>query len=252
MVSLKSTEDIQHLAEGGALLGNILEELGSMVKPGVTGQELEVVARKRMQEHNVIPAFLGYGGGGHTPYPAALCVSVNEVVVHGIPSSQPFVEGDIVSIDAGLIYKNKYYLDSAHTFAVGTLAPQTQRLLDITKQSLDKGIAVARIGNTTGDIGHAVQSFVESNGLGVVHQLVGHGVGFDVHEEPQVPNFGKPGRGHILEEGLVIAIEPMVTIGDPAVITEADGWTISTKAGGLAAHFEHTVAITKDGPKVLT
>lgn len=251
MIKVKSKKEIAILGEGGKILAKILEELAKKVNPGATGLELDKLARDMCLEYNVKPSFLGYGGRGHDAYPAAACISVNEAVVHGIPNDRPFEAGDIVGLDMGIIY-NDLYLDSAHTVACGDISPEAQRLLEVTRESLRRGIEAAQLGNTTGDIGWNIQQYVEKEGYGVVQQLVGHGVGYGVHEDPQVPNYGRAGEGTKLTEGLVIAIEPMVTIGSPGVTTADDDWTIVTTAGGLAAHEEHTVAITKEGPLVLT
>lgn len=239
------------MAEGGAILAQVLHELGMLVVEGATGRQLDVVAQRMLAERNTKPSFLGYGSKGHPPFPAALCVSVNDGVVHGLPNNKPFQAGDVVKLDLGLIH-NGMYLDSAHTFTVGVVDRDVQGLIDATKESLNIGIKAAQLGNTTGDIGQAIQDFLESHGLGVVRQLVGHGVGYAVHEEPQVPNFGKAGKGVTLVDGLVIAIEPMVVLGDPLVVTGSDGWTVRTSSGAKSAHEEHTVAITKNGPQVLT
>lgn len=251
MVRLKTKKEIELLAEGGRLLGELLNRLVAEVKPGVTGQKLDQLAQQWVREAGVKPSFLGYGPGGSEPFPAALCVSVNNAVVHGLPNNEPFKEGDIVGLDLGIVYKN-LYLDAARTVAVGKISDEAEQLLLVTREALRLGIAAAKLGNTLGDIGFAVQEYVEAEGYGVVRQLVGHGVGYAVHEEPQVPNFGKAGKGLKLEEGLVIAIEPMVTVGNPLVSTAKDGWTVVTKDGSLAAHEEDTVAITNRGTRVLT
>lgn len=248
MALIKSPEEIAHLQQGGALLGSILDELTSRVAVGVTGKELDAIAEKMMRDAGATPAFLGYG---EPAFPATLCVSINEQVVHGIPSNALFTEGDIVSIDAGLSLHGMI-VDSARTVGVGTVSPEYQRLMDVAKKALQIGIEQAVIGNTTGDIGHAVQSYVEGEGFEVVRKLVGHGVGHELHEDPQVPNFGAPGTGTQLKEGMVIAIEPMVTIGDADVVTAPDNWSIIAVSGKPAAHEEHTIAITKDGPRILT
>lgn len=248
MALIKSPEEIAHLQQGGALLGSILDELTSRVAVGVTGKELDAIAEKMMRDAGAMPAFLGYG---EPAFPATICVSINEQVVHGIPSSALFTEGDIVSIDAGLSLHGMI-VDSARTVGVGTVSPEYQRLMDVAKKALQIGIEQAVIGNTTGDIGYAVQSYVEGEGFEVVRKLVGHGVGHELHEDPQVPNFGAPGTGTLLKEGMVIAIEPMVTIGDADVVTAPDNWSIIAVSGKPAAHEEHTIAITKDGPRILT
>lgn len=251
MISLKNELEIKVLAEGGAILAQVLDVLAQEAVVGVTGRQLDERARELLYAHGTAPSFLGYGSRGQAPFPAALCVSVNEAVVHGLPNDRVFQEGDIVKLDLGLIYKGMY-LDSAHTVLIGSASAEAKKLRDVTREALNVGIEAAHYGNTTGDIGAAVQEYVEGHGFGVVRQLVGHGVGHAVHEEPPVPNFGKAGKGTKLSVGLVIAIEPMVTAGNPAVVTAADGWTVKTDDGSLAAHEEHTVAITKDGPRVLT
>lgn len=246
MIRTKTAQEIEQLAEGGRRLSGLLDELEGMIRPGMTGKELDEYARMRMEKLKAKSWFLGYKG-----FPAAICVSVNEAVVHGLPSDIPFESGDLVSIDAGLIY-NGLYTDSARTVPVSRVSGQEHRLLDVTRQALQLGINTATLGNTTGDIGHAVQTYVESYGFGVVEQLVGHGVGYAPHEDPPVPNYGRAGSGQKLLEGMVIAIEPMVTAGNPAVKTAPDGWTVVTADGSFSAHFEHTVAITAQGPRVLT
>jgi len=248
---LKTTEDIELMAQGGAILGEILERLRQATKPGITGQELDQKAQAWIKEAGCEPAFLGYAPDGHRAFPAALCVSVNSAVVHGLPNTTPFQEGDIVGLDLGLIYKG-LFLDAARTVPVGKISEADQLLLDVTLKSLELGIAAAHVGNRIGDIGAAIQNYSEEKGFAVVRQLVGHGVGYAVHEAPQVPNFGRAGRGLKLQEGLVIAIEPMVTRGSPLVMTSEDDWTIETANGERAAHEEHTVAITANGPRVLT
>jgi len=252
MIRLKSAQDIERLAEGGKILGGVLEALAAEVKVGRTARELDVMARRLIGERECVPSFLNYAPGGYEPYPAALCVSVNDVVVHGLPDDTALQEGDLVGLDLGLIYQNKYFLDSARSVGVGKINRTTKKLLKVTERSLKKGIEAALLGNRVGDISNAIQTYVEGKGFEVVRQLVGHGVGFAVHEPPQVPNFGVARRGEVLHEGLVIAIEPMVTIGDPTVETGEDGWSVRVKTGNLTAHFEHTVAITKDGPRILT
>lgn len=253
MIKLKTKEEIESLRQGGRILAQILDELEGMVAPGVTGAELEATAQQRVKEYGVKSAFYGYKGKGNPPYPAMTCISVNDAVVHGIPTDQPLVGGDLVGIDMGIIYQG-LYLDSARTVGAGSLSKEAAMLLDVTKKSLEIGIAAAQPGNTTGHIGEAIETYIQNQGdqYGIVTQLVGHGVGYDVHEDPQVPNYGTAGEGPELKEGLVIAIEPMVTIGDPVVDTAADGWTIVTQSGGLSAHQEHTIAVTAAGPVILT
>lgn len=254
MVKLKTASEIELLAAGGRILGQILADLARAAVPGVTTHELDMLARELIQKHKSIPAFLNYNPGGHTPFPAALCASVNSAVVHGLPSDTKLADGDIIGLDLGLIYQGMY-LDAARTVGVGNITHGAQRLLDITKKALAAGIQAAQPGNTIGDIGYAIENCIASFGkptLGIVRELVGHGVGYAVHEEPKVPNYGRPGRGMKLEPGLVIAIEPMLTIGDASVETAEDGWTVQTASGNLAAHEEHTVAITTAGPRILT
>ncbi len=248
MARIKTLEEIEKLAKAGALLSSILDTLTAKAVVGATGKELNALAEQMMNDAGATPVFLGYGDPA---YPAAICVSVNDQVVHGIPSSTLFADGDIVSIDAGLSLDG-LIVDSARTVAVGSVAPEYQRLVDVTKKALEIGISKAVIGNTTGDIGAAVQAYVEGEGFEVVRKLVGHGVGHELHEDPQVPNFGTAGTGAVLEEGMVIAIEPMVTIGNHDVTTAPDKWSIIAVSGKPAAHEEHTIAITKNGPQILT
>jgi methionyl aminopeptidase len=248
MISKKSSEDIEKLAKAGALLGSLLDELTIRAVVGCTGKQLDDFAQKYISDNNATPAFLNYG---EPPFPGAICVSVNAEIVHGIPRDIPFQEGDIVGIDAGL-WLDDVVVDSARTVAIGEISEENKHIMAVTKKALEIGINKAVIGNTTGDIGHAIQEYVESEGLEVVRELVGHGVGYDLHEDPQVPNFGKAGSGTKLQEGLVIAIEPMVTFISPDVITADDGWSIVALSGKPSAHEEHTIAITKNGPRILT
>lgn len=252
MIKLKSSADIEKLGEGGEILATILDTLEDRLKVGAVPKELDTAAREMIAKAGCVPSFLDFAPKDHEPFPAALCVSINDVVVHGMPGTDLLQDGDLVGIDLGLIYQGKYYLDSARTAVVGKATRKATKLLAVTNEALRLGIEAARIGNTIGDIGAAVQKHVEGAGYEVVRQLVGHGVGFGVHEEPQVPNYGKAGDGSVIEEGLVIAIEPMVTIGDATVKTGEDGWGVATATGNLAAHQEHTVAVTSDGPRILT
>jgi methionyl aminopeptidase len=229
-----------------ALVADVLAELGAMVAPGVTTGELDAEAERLVRRRGAEPAFKGYRG-----YPATLCASVNEQVVHGIPSGRKLVNGDIVSLDMG-VKLNGFFGDSAITVPVGQVSDEVLRLLNVTQQALDRGIEQVRIGGRISDIGHAIQHHVESYGFSVVREFVGHGIGASLHEEPQIANYGEPGRGPRLAEGMVLAIEPMVNMGRPAVKVLADGWTAVTRDGSLSAHFEHTVAVTRDGPLVLT
>jgi methionyl aminopeptidase len=235
------------MREAGRLVGEVLTELMAHVAPGVTTADLDALAEKRIKRAGAVPAFKGYHG-----YPATICASINEEVIHGIPSGRRVLnEGDVISIDVGASL-NGYYGDSAITLPVGQVSEEAATLLRVTEESLYKAIECVRPGGRISDIGHAVQRHVESYGFSVVREFVGHGIGQRMHEEPQVPNYGEPGRGPRLAEGMVLAIEPMVNAGKPAVKVLADGWTAVTRDGGLSAHFEHTVAVTADGPWILT
>jgi methionyl aminopeptidase len=246
VIVCKSPAEIERMRVANALVARVLDRLAAMVAPGVTTRELDRVAERLVREGGAEPAFKGYRG-----YPATLCASVNDQVVHGIPSSRPLAEGDIVSLDIG-VKLNGYYGDSAITVPVGTIGAESRRLLEVTQGALERGIAQVRIGGRVSDIGHAIQQHVERAGFSVVREFVGHGIGASLHEEPQIANYGEPGRGPRLAEGMVFAIEPMVNMGRPAVRVLADGWTAVTKDGSLSAHFEHTVAVTRGGPLVLT
>lgn len=234
------------MREAGRVVAITLAELEQAVRPGITTAELDRIAEKVIRKLGAIPAFKGYHG-----YPATICASVNEEVVHGIPGLRKLENGDIISIDVGAVL-NGFYGDSARTFPVGDISPDARRLLAVTEESLYQGISQAKIGNRVSDISHAVQKYVESHGFSVVRDYVGHGIGTAMHEEPQVPNFGPPGRGHRLLPGMTLAIEPMVNMGEFNVKTLADGWTVVTLDGSLSAHFEHTIAITANGPEILT
>jgi methionyl aminopeptidase len=235
------------MRRAGAVVAQVLVEIAELVKPGATTADLDLFAQTRTKELGAKPAFKGYHG-----FPATLCVSVNEEVVHGIPSKKRILkEGDIVGIDFGVILDG-WFGDSARTFAVGKIAPEAQKLLEITEKSLHLGIEQARAGQHLFDIGHAVQNFVESHGYSVVREFVGHGIGKSLHEDPQVPNFGVRGKGMLLKPGMVLAIEPMINAGKPEVRVLSDGWTAVTVDKALSAHFEHTVAITDQGPEILT
>lgn len=248
---IKTKEEIEIIAEGGALLHEILRNTAKLVKPGVSTLELSDFADAAIRKVGGVPSFIGYGDR-HNPFPAALCTSPNDVVVHGIPSKREVLQaGDIVGLDIGMIYK-ELFTDTAITVPVGAVDAKTQKLIDVTKKSLELGIAQAVPGNRMGDIGHAIQRYAEDNGFSVVRDLVGHGVGYGVHEDPQVPNYGKPGTGARLMEGMVLALEPMLCTGGHHIYFDDDEWTIRTEDGSLSAHFEHTIAITKNGPKVLT
>ncbi len=247
MIICRSTAELEKMREAGRLVGEVLTELTARVAPGVTTAELDELAERRIRKAGAIPAFKGYHG-----YPATICASINEEVIHGIPSGRRILnEGDVISIDVGASLDG-YYGDSAVTLAVGQVSEQAATLLRVTEESLYKAIERVRPGRRISDIGHVVQQHVEAYGFSVVREFVGHGIGQRMHEEPQVPNYGEPGRGPRLAEGMVLAIEPMVNAGKPAVKVLADGWTAVTRDGSLSAHFEHTVAVTADGPWILT
>jgi methionyl aminopeptidase len=244
----KSPAEIDRIAAAGAIVAETITHVGERIEPGITTLELDRIAEDFIRGQGGIPTSQGYRG-----YPRAICISVNEVVVHGIPDDRVVEDGDLVTIDVGVTLDGAI-ADSAYTFGIGSLEAQAEarRLLDVAQDGLAAGIAEARLGNRIGDISHAVQTVVEGAGFSVVRSLVGHGVGRHYHEDPHVPNFGQPGRGPRLSEGMTIAIEPMITAGSPEVWLAEDGWTISTEDGSLSAHFEHTVAILPDGPRILT
>ncbi len=234
------------MAEAAVINREALEAIEPTIKPGITTAELNEIAENAILSRGGKPAFKGYRG-----FPATLCTSVNEVVVHGFPDDQPLAEGDIVSVDIGTFYRG-YAADMAKTYAVGKISVEAQRLLDVTERALYVGIEVARAGNRLGDVSAAIQNVVEKEGFWVVREFVGHGIGREFHEAPEVPNYGRAGTGPVLRPGLVLAIEPMVTQGRTQVVVLGDGWTAPTADGSLAAHFEHTVAISEDGPRILT
>ena len=247
MVNLKTTRELRLMREAGKISQEALLKAGEAVKPGVTTYELDKIVRTTIEKAGAIPSFLGYGG-----FPASACISVNNVVIHGIPSKKQFLkEGDIVSIDVGACYQG-FNGDNAWTFPCGTISMEAQKLLDVTRESLFEAIKMVQPGNRVGDIGAAVQRYVEARNYSVVREFVGHGVGAKLHEDPSVPNYGTPGRGVRLLPGMTIAIEPMVNAGGHEVTVLGDGWTTVTRDGRLSAHFEHSVAITPDGPVILT
>lgn len=247
MVSLKSERELNHMRKAGNIVGQILEEMVKMVQPGISTGELDFFAESRCKDFKVLPAFKGYHG-----FPATVCISVNDEVVHGIPSQKRILKnGDIVGLDFGVSYEG-WFGDSARTVAVGKISSDAQKLIDATRESLQKGIAECREGNRVFDIGHAVQNYVEQFGYGVVREFVGHGIGRALHEDPQVPNYGPKGKGLLLKVGMVLAIEPMINAGSHEVKVLKDGWTAVTLDRSLSAHFEHTVAITSNGPEILT
>ncbi|HRK22355.1 MAG TPA: type I methionyl aminopeptidase [Fimbriimonadaceae bacterium] len=247
MIILKKASEIAKMREAGRVVARAIRTMHEAIVPGkTTPKDLDDLAARLVAEAGGICSFYKY-----RDYPAHTCISVNEVVIHGIPDSRPIVDGDIIDLDIGVTLDG-WSADAAWTFPIGTVTPSAQRLLNVSRESLFQGIAKARVGNRTGDIGAAVQKYVESNGYSVVRDLVGHGIGRTVHEEPSVPNFGKAGKGELLREGTTICIEPMVNEGTFKVETLKDKWTVVTADGKLSAHFEHTVAITKDGPEILT
>ena len=246
MVRLRTEREINLIAESAQIVGDTLDMLSGKVKPGITLMELDTLAEKFIRSQDAIPAFKGYMG-----FPATLCISVDDEVVHGIPSDKVLNDGQIVGIDCGAV-KNGYYGDSARTFAVGNISDVDKDLIDTTQKALYHGIEKAVPGNYVSDIGHAIQAYVVPKGYSIVRELVGHGIGTNLHEDPQVPNYGDPGMGVELKEGMCLAIEPMINIGDKEVYTLDDGWTVKTKDGYNSAHFEHTIAILKNGPKVLS
>ena len=247
MIYLKTAEEIELLRENNLLVSATLAEVGKHVRPGVSTLELDKLAEEFIRSHGAEPGFLGYGG-----FPNTLCMSVNEELVHGIPSAKRILkEGDVLSVDCGTLMKG-FYGDSAYTFAVGEIAPEVADLLRVTKEALYKGVAQAKAGNRVGDVASAVQEHAERHGYSVVRELVGHGLGRKMHEEPEVPNYGARGRGPLLKEGMVICIEPMINMGARYVVFERDGWTVRTRDRKPSAHFEFAVAVGKEGPDVLT
>jgi methionyl aminopeptidase len=250
VISLKSAREIEIMKRANLIVAEVLQELTRRVAPGVTTLDLDAIAEEMTLKKDAIPAFKGYNVAGRI-YPRCLCASVNDEIVHGIPSNRSLREGDIIGLDYGVIYEG-FYGDSAITVGVGKVSAQAQRLMDVTEQSLYKGIEQLHDGKRLGDLGSVVQKIAEDAGFSVVRAFVGHGIGKKLHEEPPVPNYGEPDRGLRLKEGMVLAIEPMVNAGSHEVEIKEDGWTAVTKDGSLAAHFEHSVAITKSGPVILS
>jgi methionyl aminopeptidase len=246
MARVKQEERIEGVRAAAVIVALTLKEVGRAVRPGVSTAELDRIAEQVIRDHGARPAFKGYRG-----FPASICPSVNEEVVHGIPGSRALTEGDIVGIDVGAELHG-WYGDAARTYAVGRVSEEASRLMRVTEEALERGVSQARAGNRVGDISHAVQSHVERHGFSVVRDLVGHGIGSEMHEEPSVPNYGPAGKGPKLVAGQLLAIEPMVNAGGFAVVTRADGWTVATKDGRLSAHFEHTVLVGPDGPEILS
>jgi len=245
-IYLKSDSEVEIIRENGVILGKTHAEVAKVLNEGIKTSELDKVAEEFIKDNKGLPSFKGYGG-----FPATLCISINDVVVHGIPSNRVLKGGDVVSIDCG-VFKNGYHADSAYTYVIGEANSEVAALLRSTKESLYEGIGKVKAGNRIGDLSNAVQSYNETRGYGLVRELVGHGVGKNLHESPEVPNFGKRGNGPRMVKGMVIAIEPMVTLGKRYVVQEEDGWTIRTEDKKTAAHYEHTVLVTKDGYDILT
>jgi methionyl aminopeptidase len=246
MIIRKSAQEIEKMAAAGRIVAETIAHVGEQLEPGITTGELDAIAEEVIRSHGGVPTSKGYRG-----YPAAICISPNSMVVHGIPGAHRVAAGDLITIDVGVTLDG-YITDSAFTFPVGDVTEEAQRLLDTGRDALAAGIAQAQAGNRVGDISAAVQQLVEGRGFSVIRSLVGHGVGRSYHEDPHIPNFGQPGRGPLLSEGMTIAIEPMITAGGPDVYVHDDDWSISTQDGSLAAHFEHTVAVTAAGPRILT
>jgi methionyl aminopeptidase len=250
-IIIKTPQEIERIRAAGRIVHQALTMMGRAVAPGVTTQELEDIAVQVISAAGATSAFLGYQPIGHTPFPAWTCISVNDEVVHGIGGPRVLHEGDIVSCDCG-VKLNGYYADSAWTFPVGKVDPETDKLLKVTREALQRAIAAAKPGNRIGDIGYTVERFVRQNGYSVVRDMVGHGVGTALHEDPQIPNYGKPKTGPVLREGMTLAIEPMVNIGTAEIAPLSDGWTVVTADGQKSAHFEHTIVVTRHGARILT
>lgn len=246
MIIYKSEEEIRSMRRSNQIVAKILSELGMMIKPGIQTKDLDEYAERRTREMDAVPAFKGYRG-----YPASLCTSINEEIVHGIPSSRTLRSGDIISLDFGVVYDG-FYGDAAVTYPVGEITPPAEKLIATARESFTKGVAKVKEGNRLSDVSYAIQSHVESQGFSVIRSFVGHGIGFSLHEEPQIPNFGSPGRGPKLRSGMVLAIEPMIAIGNWEVEILSDNWTAVTKDRSLSAHYEHTVALTQNGVEILS
>jgi methionyl aminopeptidase len=246
MIIKKTPEEIERMAAAGAILVRTMNLLAGKIRPGVTTSELDQAAERFIRSQGATPAFKGYRG-----FPGSICASPNTMIVHGIPGSYRLKEGDILSVDIGVVLDG-WVADAARTFPVGPISPVAQKLLRVTEESLILAVPQCKVGNRLGDVSHAIQEHVEAAGLSVVRSLVGHGIGRDMHEDPQIPNYGAAGAGIVLEEGMVLAIEPMVTAGRHGVRVADDGWSIFSQDGSLAAHFEFTIAVTAEGPRVLT
>ncbi len=246
MITIKNSQEIEYMRQAGRVVGETLLKLEEIIRPGITTAEIDRLAEEFITKQGAKPSFKGYYG-----FPASICTSVNEEVVHGIPGDRVLEEGDIISVDCGAIL-NGYQGDAARTFSVGTVSEEAMRLINITKESFFKGVEKALVGNKLTDISHSIQKYAEDAGYSVVRDYVGHGIGKEMHEDPEVPNFGRPGRGPKLISGMVLAIEPMINIGDYRVVTQSNDWTVVTVDKSLSAHYENTVAILPDGPEILT
>ncbi len=246
MIPLKSEEDIEMMRRSGEILARVMQKLQRIISLGISTQDIDRLAEELLHQEKVIPAFKGYRG-----FPATICTSINEEIVHGLPGQRVLKEGDIISLDLGINYEG-YFSDIAVTLAMGKIDPREKRLLEVTKKALSEGIKEVRIDNYLMNISYAIQNYVERHGFSVVRQFVGHGIGKDLHEEPEVPNFGRPNQGPMLKKGMVLAIEPMVNMGTWESVILENGWTAVTKDGMPSAHFEHTVAVTEKGPEILT
>jgi methionyl aminopeptidase len=251
VIQLKSGRELEIMREAGRHVGEILAVLAKLAEPGVTTREIDAEARRQIEQRRLRSSFLGYSPGGAPPFPSVICISVNDEIVHGIPGRRRLASGDLVKLDFGVIFGG-FHGDSAITLPVGEIDEESRHLLETTRRSLYAGIEALRSGNRLGDVGAAVQTTVEREGFSVVKDFVGHGIGRQLHEPPQLPNFGRSGRGQRLKPGMVVAIEPMVNSGGAEVRMRSDGWTAATADGSRSAHFEHTVAITEDGPEILT
>lgn len=246
MIIIKNSKEIENMRHSGRVVKETLEKLEAAVKPGITTAELDRIAEEFILGQGGKPSFKGYHG-----FPASICASLNKEVVHGFPSHKPLEEGDIISVDCGAIVDG-YHADAARTFPVGKISQEAAKLIAVTRESFFKGVELARVGNRLSDISNAIQVYVEGFGFSIVRDFVGHGVGKNLHEDPEVPNFGRPGRGPKLSAGMVLAIEPMVNVGGYSVVVEPNGWTVVTADGSLSAHYENTVAILENGPEILT
>jgi len=249
-VTIKRASEIERMRAAGEILAAILDVLRAELRPGVTTGDLDAIAERMIRDAGAIPSFTGYGS--NPPFPGAICASINDEVVHGIPSpARRLADGDVVSIDIGCILDG-WHADCARTWTIGPVPPEVSELIDATRRGMEAGIAAALPGNRLGDIGHAIESMAATGGYGIVRPFVGHGIGQSMHEEPQVPNYGRPGTGMLIEAGMCFAIEPMYTLGGDEVFVADDNWTVRTVDGSLAAHFENTIAVTDDGPRLLT